>query len=658
MPSSIAIVSRYVILSFSILMFGEILRTTLSSEVVDKLIFVCHILGFFLIYQSKKIELKNQDRKKEIALGSLASIILIIGLTEESNKNVIALNRSGVEVNSLWNGFGIEVLCTLFFFSILYIIYVKTKSNYKISNILSHTILIVLTIIYILSIWQTKNSLIDFNHTEFILNESLAFNSGNFPYSSFIPQYSILYNLFTLPLSNLFSVDQQLDFIFVILFLISVLTLFISVLIVNSSYDSRNYLKSFLLVIPLALVTPGLGREWVLGSISTLFSAIPNRIFPAVILFAVFYFQVVKSVTKKNLSMKVFLTGVLGGCIFWQSQDFGTAAILSLILTILITNALNLKEKIKQLSYLIPGILIGITIYPFFLFIFNKPLRIEYLAFFARQFGSGFGAEPIIPLGPIMIILPIIFIVFYFHIEFNKLHQDSRKQLLNNSFIGIFFSLFTIFAFPYYLNRSIASGQLQIFLLPISIALGSLIGSFTKIGFFQEIHSYIKNNQISKVIILSPLLIIFSLPFSALSQFPNPMIEVPRVLEKNKDLAWPPAKLSITLDNIDTALKFSAEQKVEVAFFGSFSNYVHLKKNIEVVNLYNSAYDFYLSKETRKYGCAYLISKSPQYLVLDHSASEIFKIDMDKNKNENFCGKYKFSSKLNIEPYFFAERIK
>jgi hypothetical protein len=656
MPFSIVIVSRYVILSFFILMFGEILRNISSSENVDKFIFISHILGLLYFYKNKRYKFKYEIRKIEIFFSLLASLILIIGMLSENT--VIARNRTGEEVDSLWNGFGIEVLLALITIFASYIIYVKIESEYRISSKLSISLLVVLISVYTTSVWQTKNSLIDFNHSEFILNESLAFSSGNFPYSNFIPQYSMLYNLFTWPLSKILSVDNQLDFVFLMLFLISVLTLSISVLIVKSSFETSNYLKSILLVIPLSLVTPGLGREWVLGSISTLFSAIPNRIFPAVLLFALYYFQIIKSVTKNNTRTKVFSIGVLGGCIFWQSQDFGTAAILSLILTILITNALNIKDKLKQLLHFMLGIVIGISIYPIILYVFNKPMRIEFLAFFARQFGSGFGAEPIIPLGPIMIILPIIFIVFYFHIEFNKSHQGSRKQLLNNSFIGIFFSLFTIFAFPYYLNRSIASGQLQIFLLPISIALGSLIGSFTKIGFFQEIRSYIKRNQISKVIILSPLLIIFSLPFSALSQFPNPMIEVPRVLEKNKDLAWPPAKLSITLDNIDTALKFSSEQKVDVAFFGSFSNYVHLKKNIEVVNLYNSAYDFYLSKETRKYGCAYLISKSPQYLVLDHSASEIFKIDMDKNKNENFCGKYKFSSKLNIEPYFFAERIK
>jgi hypothetical protein len=656
MPLSIVIVSRYTILSFSILFSSEFLRNILSSENVDKLIFLFHIIGFLYFYRYRRYYFRYKIKKKEIFFSVIASAILIIGILKENV--VIARNRTGEEVNSLWNGFGFEVLCTLVIILIFSVIYVKKESAYRISKNLSVSLSVILVSVYTLSIWQTKNSLIDFNHTEFILNESLAFSSESFPYSNFIPQYSMLYNLFVWPLSNFLSVDNQLDFVFIILFLASILTLVISVLIVKSSFDSRNYLKSILLVIPLALVTPGLGREWVLGSISTLFSAIPNRIFPAVILFALYYFKIIKSITKRNVKIKVFSIGVLAGCIFWQSQDFGTATILSLMLTILITNALNLKEKIKHLSHFIPGMLIGISIYPFFLFIFNKPVRIEYLAFFARQFGSGFGAEPIIPLGPIMIILPIIFIVFYFHIEFNKLNQDSRKQLLNNSFIGIFFSLFTLFAFPYYLNRSIASGQLQIFLLPLSIALGSLIGSFTKIGFFQEIRSYIRNNQLSRIVILLPLLIIFSLPFSVISLFPNPMIEVPRVLEKNKDLAWPPAKLSITLDNIDTALKFSKDENVEVAFFGSFSNYIYLKKNVEVVNLYNSAYDFYLSKETRKYGCAYLISKSPQYLILDHSASEIFKIDMDKTKNENFCGKYKFSSKLKIEPYFFAEKIK
>ena len=656
MQLPIIIVSRFIILSFSILMCGQILRTILPSENIDKLIFISHILGLLYFYKYKRDKFRFQINKKEIFFSLVSSIILIIGIFRENI--AIARNRTGEEVDSLWNGFGIEVLLSLIALFALYIIYVKIECEYRLSSRLNFSLLVILISVYTMSIWQTKNSLIDFIHSEYILNESLAFSSGNFPYSNFIPQYSMLYNLFTWPLSNILSVDHQLDFVFITLFLISVLTLSTSVLIVNASFDSRNYLKSILLVIPLSLVTPGLSREWVLGSISTSFSAIPNRIFPAVLLFALYYFQIINSVTKNNERLKVFSIGIFGGCIFWQSQDFGTAAILSLILTILISNALHLKDKLKQLSHFILGMLIGISIYPLILYVLNKPVRIEFLAFFARQFGSGFGAEPIIPIGPIMIILPIIFIVFFFHIEFNKLHQDLRKQLFNNSFIGIFFSLFTILAFPYYLNRSIASGQLQIFLLPISIALGSLLGSFTKIGFFQEIHSYIKNNQLSKIIFLSPLLIIFSLPFSVISLFPNPIIEVPRILEKNNDLAWPPAKLSITLDNIDTALKFSVEQEVEVAFFGSFSNYIHLRKNIEVVNLYNSAYDFYLSKETRQYGCAYLISKSPQYLVLDHSASEIFKIDMDKNKNENFCGKYKFSSKLNIEPYFFAEKIK
>ena len=656
MPISITIVSRYVILSFLILMSGENLRTFISNENIDKSIFIFHVLGLLFFYKYKLVKIADNVWKKELVLSLFAVVILVIGILRENFR--IAGNRSGEEVNSLWNGFGIEVLCTLLIFIILYIIYVKTDCNFRISTHLSLIILIGLISMYSLSIWQTKNSLIDFDHSEYILNESLAFSSGHLPYSNFIPQYSMLYNIFLWPLSNIFSVDQQLNFAFVCFFLVSVLTLSMAVYIVNSSFPFRNYLKSFLIVIPLTLVTPGLDREWILGSITSLPSAIPNRIFPAVLLFVIYYTQILKPVSKSGERTKLILIGFLGGNIFWHSQDFGAASIISLILTILITNALNLKQKVNQLLLFAMGILIGISFYPFCLFVFDKSIRFEFLAFFVRQFGSGFGAEPINPIGPIMIILPIIFIVFYFHLEFNKLHEESHKELLNNCFIGIFFSFFLIFTFPYYLNRSIVSGQLQLFLLPISVALGSLIGTLTKLGFFQQLNSYIKNNKISKTLILSPLLIVFLLPISTISLFPNPIIEVPRVLNKVGELSWPPPKLSITLVNIDKAIQYSSDNGVEVSYFGSFSNYIFLKKNIKVVNLYNSAYDFYLSDETRKYGCSYLISMAPQFLILDHSASEIFRVEMDKNKNDKFCGEYKFSSKLNIEPYFFAEKVK
>jgi hypothetical protein len=342
----------------------------------------------------------------------------------------------------------------------------------------------------------------------------------------------------------------------------------------------------------------------------------------------------------------------------WHSQDFGLGAIISLVLAIIFTNIYDVRTKVLQLKYFFLGILIGITFYPIFLKLTGHHLQIEYVAFFTRQFGSGFGAIPITLMGPVLIIFPVIFLILYFHIKINAFYRNTSYHLLQNSFIGLFFSFFIIVTFPYFINRSIASGQLQIFLLPISISLGSLLGTFSNIGFFKTLNSFVISKKLLNLFLYSPLLIIFSLPFSTLSLFPNPSIELPRILGRDLNSTWPPNKLKNTLDNVELASQFAHQENVTVAYFGSFSNYIALEKKIEVANLYNSPFDFLISSQSYDQGCSYLRSINSQYLILDYSASETFKIVMDITKKSNFCDAYVFSNILQIEPYFFAERLK
>jgi hypothetical protein len=442
------------------------------------------------------------------------------------------------------------------------------------------------------------------------------------------------------------------------MFIITILTIFLSIKIVNTSLKSNNILVSFMLVVPLTLLTPGLGREWILGSISSSLSAIPNRMFPAILLFTLYFYVVLNMNNNKFLKIKMILVGILAGNILWQSQDFGLAAIISLFLTILFTNIYSLNIKVLQLKNFVLGLTFGLSFYPIFLIASGKPLNLDYVAFFTRQFGSGFGSEPISSTGPILLIFPIIFMVMYFHFKINMFYKDKRLDLLKNSFIGLYFSFFILLTLPYFINRSITSGQLQIFLLPMSITLGALFGTFLRIGFFQTVISFIVSKRFPNLIVYLPLLIILSLPFSALSLFPNPLIEIPRVLEKEQNLAWPQKKLNNTLNNIDKALLFSEEEKVSVAYFGSLSNYIALEKQINVVNIFNSPLDFLISPHAYEKGCSSLLSNAPQFLILDYAASETFKTVMDNNKKSNFCGAYEFSNKLPIEPYFFAEKIK
>lgn len=49
-----------------------------------------------------------------------------------------------------------------------------------------------------------------------------------------------------------------------------------------------------------------------------------------------------------------------------------------------------------------------------------------------------------------------------------------------NSLIGFTFGLWSLFGFTYYLNRSYASGQMQVLFLPLAISLAAFVGILMK----------------------------------------------------------------------------------------------------------------------------------------------------------------------------------
>jgi hypothetical protein len=360
--------------------------------------------------------------------------------------------------------------------------------------------------------------------------------------------------------------------------------------------------------------------------------------------------------------------GILGGLVIWNSSDFGLVGVASLYISIILTKLFSTRIKVLQTFYLSAGVLLGLALYPLLLTFFGHKMNFDFFAFFTRQFGSGFASQPINPLGPILVIFPLLFILFSFHfiIGFNAKQND--KFLLINSFTGVFFSIFCILSFPYYVNRSIVSGQLQLYLLPISISVAILIGYLIQSNYFKDLQSNFREKNFYNTLINFPIVIICFIPISTLILFPNPKIELTRIFTDKKfsDLVfppetlqkWPPSTISITMDNIDLAKSFAKNYSNEVAYFGSMSNYISVKKDIQSVNIFNSPDDFLISESSLKIGCNFLISRNQDYLILDHDASYAVKRYMDIKKNLIFCDQYEFSDELGIEPYFFMERIK
>jgi hypothetical protein len=67
--------------------------------------------------------------KREVFFSLAASAILIIGIIKQNSN--LASNRDGLVVDSLWNGFGYEVLFTMLLLWLVGIIYINYKKGFK-----------------------------------------------------------------------------------------------------------------------------------------------------------------------------------------------------------------------------------------------------------------------------------------------------------------------------------------------------------------------------------------------------------------------------------------------------------------------------------------------------------------------------------------------
>jgi hypothetical protein len=650
-----------ILMSFIVMTVASSYRSVEFLEVFDKIIYVAHfplILIFFL---------KNFDKYKGLntILSIYAISILFLGVITSD-----LYEESGDKIVERWSGFGLPVFITLII-SILGFFFIEKFTIFNLflnSSVVKKMVLFVLIFIYGMSLWQTKDSIIDFIHTKYILNESLALSASRIPYSSFIPQYSISYNVFTFIASKFIDIDKQLDLLMITLFMVSILSIVLAIRIAGAAFNTNRVFLPFLLIVPLTFVTPGINRESTFGSISSLFSGIPVRLFPVILLFSFYSTLFLRNSNSKNYSIRGFLIGIYGGLMIWNSPDFGLVGVASLYISLMLTKLFSKTMKVGQTVYISTGVTIGIGLYPALLAFFGHEINLDFLAFFTRQFGSGFSSQPIIPIGPIIVIFPLLFILFSFHFFVGFNAKQNEKTILINSFAGVFFSIFCILSFPYYVNRSIVSGQLQLYLLPISISLAIMIGILIKNDFFNEVRNNFWKKNYYNTLINLPLIILCFIPISTLILFPNPKIEFARIYSDKEfsDLVfppetlqkWPPEYISITMDNIDLAKSFAKNSSKNVSFFGSMSNYISVKKDIQSVNVFNSPDDFLISDSSLRIGCNFLKSRKSDFLILDQDASDAVKRFMDIKKKSIFCDEYVFSDKLNIEPYFFLERFK
>jgi hypothetical protein len=201
------------------------------------------------------------------------------------------------------------------------------------------------------------------------------------------------------------------------------------------------------------------------------------------------------------------------------------------------------------------------------------------------------------------------------------LSEIQRRAILTSSL----FSLWTLFGFAYYLNRSYASGQMQILFLPLSIASATFFAYLFDSGFpTWAPKDYFKKDKWNKMNFSESfgyllIGIITTLPIASLIAMPSPQIELNRLLKPHAENSWPkPANME--------AFKLITDELVNsegAYYFGSSANYVELKYKLKSIMLFNDPYDLLQGENVIKIQCDYINKLNPKSLFMNDTGISI-----------------------------------
>ena len=154
------------------------------------------------------------------------------------------------------------------------------------------------------SFWQNSNTVIDADHSEYVLNEILATTNGQWPYANFIPQYQTFYGFLLKPFAGSLNAAQLSNLAIVGLTIISYATIALGVYLAWQALDKRSWILAIGLIVPFTALTQFPTREGYLGSISALLSGLSIRVFPGLLLL----FAVVRTLKSIRAAKQISVT--------------------------------------------------------------------------------------------------------------------------------------------------------------------------------------------------------------------------------------------------------------------------------------------------------------------------------------------------------------
>ena len=633
-----------------LILFMQNLRSN-DSEIWDRYLYLISIFcGLYVV--SKALFSKTYNFKYYPFIAFFILLIGVVGIERHSTKTT-----RGVDISKeFWLGFGSSILIlTLIITPAIYTIYSWQQLNRKIQIILNLIAFLVLVCL-VPALLQGGNSIIDRGSSEYNINENLAIAAGHFPYVDFIPQYGTLYAWLIAPLKGYLDVDSLVTVSLYMMSIGALVAIAIGVWISYKAMNSRSLGLAILLVVPLTSIAQFPNRSVYSGTIYALLSQLPVRILPGMLLGLFLFKTIIKN--QSEISASKIVLSFFAGLTIWINQDF---AILSGLITIFFL--IFYMKKFLNSLFILASFSFGVIIYPIILLFFGKQIQPGYIGFFATQYNSGFMAEPIITPGPILIILPLLISLVSVSVyvlvkdRYFKAFIDQPTKLA--ILVTAYFSIWSLVGFLYYLNRSYASGQMQILFLPISVASASFFGyifgrnlsiPWTVKSFFTS--SNWTTAKLKRNIYYLLCAMMMSLPLSSIIAFPNPQIEFDRLTNASSDHRWPKPNLTDSIKDAKFGLSLAKEENLKIAFYGASSNYMKLATGIDSVNIYNSPWDMPVTSRTVQVGCERILSSMPDLIVLGDEAPALFRFS-----NNTLCDKFAITNVAGLRENRLAVKV-
>ncbi|MEY2931658.1 MAG: hypothetical protein RL033_2407, partial [Pseudomonadota bacterium] len=332
-------------------------------------------------------------------VGLLGLAVMVWGLRTVERRPELA--------NQLWHGFGSRVtLVALVLLPLVGLLLRPTATIARPLRWAAYGLLGVVALVGALSFIQLRNSLSQPDHSAYVFNELYAAAAGHYPYRDFIPQYQTLYTYLFLPLIALLGPEQALNPMLVVFSLLSLITVGLGVLAGILATRGLNRVLAPLVILPFVFITQGPERVMWGDSISALHSAFPVRMLLPTLIGVVLALLPALGAQKWHAYRQLLPLGALIGLGAFHQIDFGLAATVAAAAVIAISEPLvRWPRALGRFGLSFAG---GFLLVPALHWLAERPLDAGKVGWFVRQFGGGFGSEPIMLPGPVLVVLPLL----------------------------------------------------------------------------------------------------------------------------------------------------------------------------------------------------------------------------------------------------------